>query len=158
MLLLADARQSFFLWGRLASSIAERMMRVSRLQSLVPRMQGFPIAVFGAAYAGLPFIPLNYRLGEEQLQPLVEANLGAVIIAETAKVPGADPAMVVLRSTLLDAEFSTAADVELPAFVDPEDVAIVLYTSGTSGTPKAALLRHRHLTAYVIGTVEFAGA
>ena len=118
----------------------------------------FPIAVFGAAYAGLPFIPLNYRLGDEQLQPLVEANHGAVIIAETMKVPGADPEKVVLRSTLLSAEFSTAADVELPAFVDPEDVAIVLYTSGTSGTPKAALLRHRHLTAYVIGTVEFAGA
>jgi len=118
----------------------------------------FPIAVFGAAYAGLPFIPLNYRLGDEQLQPLVEANRGAVIIAETTKVPGADPEKVVLRSTLLSAEFSTAADVELPAFVDPEDVAIVLYTSGTSGTPKAALLRHRHLTAYVIGTVEFAGA
>ena len=118
----------------------------------------FPIAVFGAAYAGLPFIPLNYRLGEEQLQPLVEANRGAVIIAETAKVPGADPEMVVLRSTLLDASFASGADVELPPFVDPEDVAIVLYTSGTSGTPKAALLRHRHLTAYVIGTVEFAGA
>jgi acyl-CoA synthetase (AMP-forming)/AMP-acid ligase II len=81
-----------------------------------------------------------------------------VIIAETAKVPGADPDKVVLRSTLLDAEFSTGADIELPSFVDPEDVAIVLYTSGTSGTPKAALLRHRHLTAYVIGTVEFAGA
>ena len=118
----------------------------------------FPIAVFGAAYAGLPFIPLNYRLGDEQLQPLVEANSGAVVIAETAKIPGADPEMVVLRSTLLDASFSTSADVELPPFVDPEDVAIVLYTSGTSGTPKAALLRHRHLTAYVIGTVEFAGA
>lgn len=118
----------------------------------------FPIAVFGAAYAGLPFIPLNYRLGDEQLQPLVEANRGAVIIAETAKVPGADPDKVVLRSTLLDAEFSTGADIELPSFVDPEDVAIILYTSGTSGTPKAALLRHRHLTAYVIGTVEFAGA
>ncbi|MCE2808378.1 MAG: AMP-binding protein, partial [Actinobacteria bacterium] len=118
----------------------------------------FPIAVFGAAYAGLPFIPLNYRLGDEQLQPLVEANRGAVVIAETAKIPGADPEMVVLRSTLLDASFATSADVELPPFVDPEDVAIVLYTSGTSGTPKAALLRHRHLTAYVIGTVEFAGA
>ena len=118
----------------------------------------FPIAVFGAAYAGLPFIPLNYRLGEEQLQPLVEANRGAVVIAETAKIPGADPEMLVLRSTLLDASFATSADVELPPFVDPEDVAIVLYTSGTSGTPKAALLRHRHLTAYVIGTVEFAGA
>lgn len=118
----------------------------------------FPVAVFAAAYAGLPFIPLNYRLGDEQLQPLVEANRGAVVIAESANVPGADPEMVVLRSALLDASFATASDVELPPFVDPEDIAIVLYTSGTSGTPKAALLRHRHLTAYVIGTVEFAGA
>ena len=118
----------------------------------------FPIAIFGAAYAGLPFIPLNYRLGDEQLQPLVEANRGAVIIAETTKLAGADPDMVVLRSALLDPSFATTTDVELPPFVDPEDVAIVLYTSGTSGTPKAALLRHRHLTAYVIGTVEFAGA
>jgi acyl-CoA synthetase (AMP-forming)/AMP-acid ligase II len=54
----------------------------------------FPIAVFGAAYAGLPFIPLNYRLGEEQLQPLVEANRGAVVIAETAKIPGAEHAVI----------------------------------------------------------------
>ena len=37
-------------------------------------------------------------------------------------------------------------------------MAVVLYTSGTSGTPKAALLRHRHLTSYVLGTVEFAAA
>ncbi len=118
----------------------------------------FPIAVFGAAYAGLPFIPLNYRLGDEQLQPLVEANRGAVVIAENAKVPGADPDMVILRSTILDPSFAAVGDVELPPFVDPEDIAIILYTSGTSGTPKAALLRHRHLTAYVIGTVEFAGA
>ena len=118
----------------------------------------FPISLFAAAYAGLPFIPLNYRLGAEQLTPLVEANRGAVVIAETANIPGADPEMVVLRSTLLDASFATGAAIELPPFVDPDDIAIILYTSGTSGTPKAALLRHRHLTAYVIGTVEFAGA
>lgn len=118
----------------------------------------FPVSVFAAAYAGLPFIPLNYRLSEEQLRPLVEANLGAVVIADPETVPGADPAMTVSREDLLEEYFSASADVELPGFVDPEDVAIVLYTSGTSGTPKAALLRHRHLTAYVIGTVEFAGA
>jgi acyl-CoA synthetase (AMP-forming)/AMP-acid ligase II len=118
----------------------------------------FPVAVFAASYAGLPFIPLNYRLGEEQLRPLVEANRGAVVVAEPDSVPGADPAMTVTREDLLEDSFAATTDVELPPFVDPEDVAIVLYTSGTSGTPKAALLRHRHLTAYVIGTVEFAAA
>lgn len=115
----------------------------------------FPIAVFGAAMAGVPFIPLNYRLGVEQLQPQVEAHPGALVVGEALPVPGADPARTIDRRELLE---PSGHEAELPDFVDPEDVAIVLYTSGTSGTPKAALLRHRHLTAYVIGTVEFAGA
>ena len=33
-----------------------------------------------------------------------------------------------------------------------------LYTSGTTAAPKAALLRHRHLMSYVLGTVEFGAA
>lgn len=118
----------------------------------------FPIALFGAAYAGVPFIPLNYRLGDEQLAPLVQANASSMIVAEDGKVAGADPAVTVDRRRLVDESFAASGDAELPPFVDPEDIAVILYTSGTSGTPKAALLRHRHLTAYVIGTVEFAGA
>jgi acyl-CoA synthetase (AMP-forming)/AMP-acid ligase II len=43
-------------------------------------------------------------------------------------------------------------------FVDPEEIAVLLYTSGTSGDPKAAVLRHRHLASYVISTVECMGA
>ena len=41
---------------------------------------------------------------------------------------------------------------------DDDDVAVVLYTSGTTSEPKAALLRHRHLMAYLLGSVEFGGA
>jgi acyl-CoA synthetase (AMP-forming)/AMP-acid ligase II len=118
----------------------------------------FPVALFGASYAGVPFIPLNYRLGDEQLAPLVQANAGAMIVAEDGKVAGAEPADTVDRRELVDPSFAATSEVELPPFVDPDDIAVILYTSGTSGTPKAALLRHRHLTAYVIGTVEFAGA
>ena len=33
-----------------------------------------------------------------------------------------------------------------------------LFTSGTTGTPKAALLRHEHLVSYILGSVEFMGA
>jgi fatty-acyl-CoA synthase len=35
------------------------------------------------------------------------------------------------------------------------DIAVLLFTSGTTGEPKAAVLRHRHLASYVITSVEF---
>jgi acyl-CoA synthetase (AMP-forming)/AMP-acid ligase II len=42
---------------------------------------------------------------------------------------------------------------------DADDpVAVLLYTSGTTAAPKAALLRHRHLLAYVWNTVDFGSA
>ena len=42
---------------------------------------------------------------------------------------------------------------------DREDpVAAFIYTSGTTAEPKAAVLRHRHLLAYVLNTVEFGTA
>jgi acyl-CoA synthetase (AMP-forming)/AMP-acid ligase II len=42
-------------------------------------------------------------------------------------------------------------------FVDPEEVAVLLFTSGTTSEPKAAVLRHRHLVSYIISSVEFLG-
>src|SRR3546814_10447088 len=38
------------------------------------------------------------------------------------------------------------------------DIAVLLFTSGTTGEPKAAVLRHANLTSYVMSTVEFLGA
>ena len=42
--------------------------------------------------------------------------------------------------------------------LDPDAVAVQLFTSGTTGAPKSAVLRHGHLSAYVLATVEFGGA
>ena len=42
-------------------------------------------------------------------------------------------------------------------FVDPEEIAVLLFTSGTTSEPKAAVLRHRHLVSYIISSVEFLG-
>ncbi len=57
-------------------------------------------------------------------------------------------------------EFLAAARTADPAaeFADPDDVAIVLFTSGTTSKPKAVELTHGNLTSYITGTVEFGSA
>ena len=56
-------------------------------------------------------------------------------------------------------ERAAAGDGDAPAWVaDPDGIAVLLFTSGTTGEPKAAVLRHRHLVSYVLSTVEFMGA
>ncbi len=50
----------------------------------------------------------------------------------------------------------TGDDGEHP-FVDPEQIGVLLFTSGTTSEPKAAILRHRHLVSYIISSVEFLG-
>ena len=54
-------------------------------------------------------------------------------------------------------EAGDAGDAGELAFVDPEDVGVLLFTSGTTSEPKAAVLRHRHLVSYIISSVEFLG-
>jgi acyl-CoA synthetase (AMP-forming)/AMP-acid ligase II len=64
---------------------------------------------------------------------------------------------VLPRDAFLDSVATEGGEADLP-FVDPEDVGVLLFTSGTTGEPKAAVLRHRHLTSYVFTTVECMGA
>jgi acyl-CoA synthetase (AMP-forming)/AMP-acid ligase II len=112
-----------------------------------------PVCLFGAARAGVPFVPLNYRLSQEQLAGLLADHPGALLVHEGA-VPAAFQGQSRARDTLDD--LPPADAVEVPE--DDELVAVLLYTSGTTAAPKGALLRHRHLLAYVLGTVEFGGA
>jgi acyl-CoA synthetase (AMP-forming)/AMP-acid ligase II len=122
--------------------------------------EAVPLALFGAALAGLPFAPLNYRLDDEQLNAVVGRLAPAlVIVGPQAEGRVAQSAGVTLVSR---DEFLARCD-DGPTtceneFVDPDAIAVLLFTSGTTGEPKAAVLRHRHLTSYVIGSVEFMGA
>ena len=119
-----------------------------------------PITLFGAAIAGKPFAPMSYRLGDDQLRAMLARTAPAVVIvgdgvAERAgDVAGVQP---VHRQQLLDR--AAAGDGAAPAWAaDPDGIAVLLFTSGTTGEPKAAVLRHRHLVSYVLSTVEFMGA
>ncbi|WP_213573662.1 AMP-binding protein [Rhodococcus sp. USK13] len=108
---------------------------------------GYPVALFGAALAGVPFVPLNYRLGDQQLTALQDRHAGAVILRPED------------LDALVDVDVVPDAPAEAPAAQwDGDSVAVIIYTSGTTSDPKPAVLRHRHLLAYVLNTMEFASA
>ncbi len=118
----------------------------------------FPVALFGAVAARLPFVALNYRLADAQLGQIVADDELVVASGDQAERLGRLGARPVLDAAgFVDGALDATPYADAPP-LDPDDVALLLYTSGTTAAPKAALLRHRHLAAYVIGTVEFGSA
>jgi acyl-CoA synthetase (AMP-forming)/AMP-acid ligase II len=119
--------------------------------------QALPVALFSAAWAGVPFVPVNYRLENAQLAALIARQPGALVLADAPSVSRIETdGTVVVFDEWLSGLPESPEPVEAP--FDDDEVAIVLYTSGTTSEPKSALLRHRHLMAYLLGTVEFGGA
>lgn len=118
------------------------------------------VALFGAAIAGKPFAPLNYRLTAPETTRLLERMEPALLVADPDKLAAA-AAGSGSGSALTKKEFLEAIESELPAgeaIDNGEAVAVQLFTSGTTGEPKAALLRNQNLLGYVLGTVEFGSA
>jgi acyl-CoA synthetase (AMP-forming)/AMP-acid ligase II len=117
-----------------------------------------PVALFGAALAGVPFSPINYRAPDEQLRGILGRVAGGLMIADDDEVErlGSCGAAHVVSKGEFTAAIAEPMTGEHP-FVDPEDVGVLLFTSGTTSEPKAAVLRHRHLVSYIISSVEFLG-
>lgn len=119
---------------------------------------GFAVALFASAAAEVPFLPLNYRLSDEQLTEVAARHDSALIVTDVPdRARRVDPGARVLSVD----EFQSAAEAAPPRDLvpgDPESIAVLLMTSGTTAAPKAAVLRHRHLAAYILGSVEFASA
>lgn len=120
----------------------------------------FPTLLFGSSIAGKSFVPLNYRLPDKDVSRLLERSApGVAIVDETMldrvqHVNGVD--------LISNQEFNRICDSEaaLDGSSDEaeEEKALLLFTSGTTGDPKIAVLRHQNLTSYVLSTVELMGA
>ncbi len=153
--------------GALAASLDDG--RTKHLAMLDVTTLALPIGVFGASWAGVPFAPLNYRLTDAELDSLIaQLQPGRLVTDATrasqlgdrfASASVADAVSITTTDAILElTRTAGAAPRETPWSMEPEDTAILLFTSGTTGAPKAAVLRQKHLVSYVLGTVEFMSA
>jgi acyl-CoA synthetase (AMP-forming)/AMP-acid ligase II len=116
-----------------------------------------PLLLFAAARAAIPVTPMNYRLSADGLQTLIGRLPNPLVIVDDDYRDAVGEAGF---ATIGSAEFLDAAATADPVteFADPDAVAVVLFTSGTTSAPKAVELTHSNLTSYIMGTVEFAAA
>jgi len=119
-----------------------------------------PIGLFASAWSGLPFVPLNYRLTGEELDALIAQITPCHLVTEAERVEHLahlpDTTVVTREAFVERARSGAAGD---PSWsMDADEIAILLFTSGTTGPPKAAVLRHKHLVSYILGSVEFGSA
>ena len=137
--------------GVIAGSDAQHVVYVGTGGAMLP------VLIFATARAGLAFTPINYRLSADSIQTLIHRLPEPLVI-----VDGRYQDMIgdASKRLMTSDEFLAAAQIAEPAaeFPDPDSLAIVLFTSGTTSQPKAVELTHNNLTSYVTGTVEFESA
>lgn len=130
----------------------------ARLVKLDVSNLGTPMSLFSSAWAGVPYVPLNYRLTDEEIQALLQRVTPAYLVTEPDRVAalGAMEDVAAVPTTEFVADDLHGEALQDEWSMDPEEIAVLLFTSGTTGVPKAAVLRHKHLVSYILGSVEFA--
>jgi acyl-CoA synthetase (AMP-forming)/AMP-acid ligase II len=110
-----------------------------------------PVTMFAAAWAGMSYAPLNYRLPGHAVTALVDRLERPIVISSQTTASGA--------ARIATDEWMSAGAAKEDGYPDsPGCPAVLLFTSGTSSDPKAAVLEHDHLCAYVFNTSEFGAA
>jgi 2-furoate---CoA ligase len=153
-----ERRLSYAEWyreiGRVAAGLAQLGLKPGdRLAVVLQNRLEMASLHWACQFAGIVVTPLNWRIKAEELDYcLADSEAGAIVFDAVAAdaVAGAAVARDLLRVAIDDAEGGTGrlADWDrgsgtVGPQAGPEDLSVLLYTSGTTGRPKGVPRRHR---------------
>lgn len=111
----------------------------------------------GAAYAGLPYVPLDIEMPVRRLLRLYQSLAPAFVITDRSHEAqvraflahmGEAAPLLLIYEEVVAAQPSPEALAAAQARRREEDPLCIIFTSGSTGTPKGVIASHRMLTAY----------
>ena len=133
---------------RIAGYIAAKGLGLEDVVSvLIPRSEWMPIASLGVMKAGCAYQPLDPSYPKERLNFMMQDASAKLLIADEELRPIVDEYQgdVLLTKELM----GLPAVPQMPAEPKPDNMYIMLYTSGSTGVPKGCQLIHRNMVAFI---------
>jgi long-chain acyl-CoA synthetase len=140
--------------ARLAALLREKgVEQGDRIGVMLPNVPEFPVAYYGVLRAGAIVVPMNVLLKEREIAFYLEDSGTKLLLAWHGFADEARAGAADAGAELVEVEPAAFAAMlgELepsPGVADTaeDDIAVLLYTSGTTGKPKGAELTHLNLS------------
>lgn len=141
--------------GALAAWLAARRAPGDRVASWLPKTRVACVLPLAAARAGLVHVPINPALRRAQVAHILADSGAGLLLTQAARA-----------ATLEEGDATCPVVVDEPPLVgdglgpsdrDPQDLAAILYTSGSTGLPKGVMLSHANLWLGAISVAHYLG-
>jgi long-chain acyl-CoA synthetase len=122
---------------------------------LLPSSAGFVASFYGTLLAGKSVVPINFLLGDREIAHIIQDSaIDTVVTVPPLAARLKDASLKIIDLTQLPATPPAIA----PKFPTPntDDLAVLMYTSGTSGLPKGVMLTYGNLQSDVDACIEHA--
>ncbi|MEM7626912.1 MAG: AMP-binding protein [Planctomycetota bacterium] len=164
-----DQREYTFFKIAVAALFAARAIEKAtdrdKVGIMLPTSGAFTVSLLGVWLAKKTPVPLNYLLSQDELAHVVaDSGIDTIITADkmieaieglgvdVTKLPG-PPKLLKLDASM----FKGFPPLRIPPKLNDDDLAVLLYTSGTSGKPKGVMLTEGNLRTNIEDCIEHAG-
>ena len=139
---------------RLAHALRELGVgRGDRVAYFGPNHPAYLETLFAAGTLGAVFVPINARLAEPELRYIVADSGAMVVVAQRWPDPLRGLATVVDVDDGYEQLLANTNDGSIHESVSLDDLCMIMYTSGTTGRPKGAMLSHGNITWNAVNVV-----